>query len=186
MHIWLSLLCTPASLADHRFIRNSATLEQTQSYIRSSVLEGWSVPAPIGLYMQPISPYATMGSLLLTCVVFSVKLLVNPFILLKKKKKNSCIKMQRKTSSFRRKKPMKQNLVFEALGIPSGSLQRISASYFTRKHCLRNIFSPKVLKCKNLGLRIKFAFHSQCCRVKAIHPDCGKMLTRGANFVCKF
>ena len=30
--------------------------------------------------------------------------------------------MQRKTSSFRRKKPMKQNLVFEALGIPSGSL----------------------------------------------------------------
>lgn len=92
MHIWLSLLCTPASLADHRFIRNSATLEQTQSYIRSSVLEGWSVPAPIGLYMQPISPYATMGSLLLPCVVFSVKLLVNPFILLKKKKKTHVLK----------------------------------------------------------------------------------------------
>ena len=94
--------------------------------------------------------------------------------------------MQRKSSSFRRKKPMKQNLVFEALGIPTGSLSENLCFLFPRKHCLRNTFSPKVLKCKNLGLRIKFAFHSQCCRVKAIHPDCGKMLTRGANFVCKF
>lgn len=38
--------------------------------------------------------------------------------------------MQRKSSSFRKKKPMKQNLVFEVLGIPTGSLSENLCFFF--------------------------------------------------------
>lgn len=140
-------------------------------------------PSPSSLHMQSLSLRRMTTVLQFSLLVFSVKMLVSPFLQCQKIQRK--LKYKGKTVVPEDMKPMNQNSVSftralkylflsplpptkpEGLGTPTvmspirGSLLS-KEPYSPRRHCLRSTFGPEILKYKNLGLRIKHIFHNQC------------------------